>query len=68
MDGMKQKTFSDELKAAISECGLSRYEIAKRSGATEAALSRFINGKTGLTTDTIDKIAPVIGLVVKVRR
>ena len=56
------KKFSDQLRRVLGECGLSRYEIAKRSGVDEAALSRFVNGQRGLTTDTLDRLAEVLDL------
>ncbi len=61
---MKHELFSAFLRKLILTCGLSRYEIARQSGVTEASLSRFVNGRTGLTTACIDKLAPVIGLKV----
>jgi len=48
--------------------GLSRYEIAKRSGVSEATLSRFVNGQQGLSTDTLDKLANVLGLELVARQ
>ena len=62
MNSMKPKVFSENLKDLILTCGLSRWEIARRSGVSEAALSRFVNNLRGLTTDTVDRIVPVIGL------
>lgn len=62
MKPKKPQTLSDQLRRIIADCGMSRYEIAKRSGVPEAALSRFFNGKTGLTTDTLDRLAPALGL------
>jgi transcriptional regulator with XRE-family HTH domain len=62
------KTFSDQLRHILNKCGLSRYEIAKRSGVDEAALSRFVNGRRGLTTDTLDRLAEVLDLELVSRR
>lgn len=55
-------TFSELLRQAIEQSGMSRYEIAQRSGVTEGALSFFVNGHRGLTTASIDRLAPVLGL------
>lgn len=62
MKPKKIKTLSDQLRQIIADSGLSRYEISKRSGVDEAALSRFANGKRGLTTETLDRLGPVLGL------
>jgi len=56
------ETVTAAVLTAIEGCGLSRYEIAQRSGVTEATLSRFVNGLTSLTLQNLDKLAPVIGL------
>lgn len=53
---------SDQLKKAIEECGQSRYRISQETGIEEAALSRFVNGKRGLTLETVDRLADYFGL------
>jgi hypothetical protein len=39
-----------------------------RSGVDQAALSRFIAGKSSLNLDTVDKLVDVLGLEVRPRR
>jgi len=63
-----RKTVTDEIRTAIQKSHLSRYEIAKRSGVTEGSLSRFMNRKTSLSLESIEKLAPVLGLQVLVKR
>jgi transcriptional regulator with XRE-family HTH domain len=58
----KPETFCDQLRRILTESGLSRYEIAKRSGVDEAALSRFANKRRGLTTDTVDRLVEALEL------
>jgi plasmid maintenance system antidote protein VapI len=58
----KRSTVSDQLRRAIEESGLTRYEIWKRSGVDQGALSRFINNKQSLTLEMVDKLADVLGL------
>jgi len=41
---------------------MSRYELSKVSGVSQAVLSRFMASNRGMTTDTLDKLAPVLGL------
>ena len=57
---------SDQIRAAVESCGVSRYEICKQTGIQQAALSRFMGG-TGITTSTLDKLAEFLGLEVVVR-
>jgi transcriptional regulator with XRE-family HTH domain len=51
-----------QLKAAIDASGLSRYAISKRSGVTQAQLSRFMAGKRTLSLPAVEKICAVLRL------
>ncbi len=53
---------TQQLQQIILQCGMTRYELAQKSGVAEAVLSRFMAGKRGMTTDTLDRQAPVLGL------
>ncbi len=55
-------TTTEQLRRIIRTCGMSRYEISKRSGVAESVLSNFMSGGRGITTDTLDKLAPALGL------
>ena len=59
--GKKRTKMSDQIRAAVESCGVSRYEICKQTGIQQAALSRFMAG-TGITTSTLDKLAEYLGL------
>jgi SOS-response transcriptional repressor LexA len=56
------------LKEMVVRSGLSRAEISRLtrkpgdSGVTETSLSNSLNGKRGLTPETIEKLAPVLKL------
>jgi len=56
------RSLSDQLRGIIARCGLSRYEIAKRSGVDASQLHRFVNGTGRLTNDSLDKIGRVLRL------
>ncbi len=62
MAGMKP---SKQLKRIIEQSPLTPYRIAKLAGASEAALSLFLNGKRTITLDTLDTLAPVLGLSIQ---
>lgn len=55
-------TISGQLREAIERSGESRYAIAQATGVNQAALSRFVRGQSGLTSDSIDKLAAYLGL------
>ena len=59
---------SDQLRSIIDDCGLSRYEIAKRTGIDAAALSRFMSGERGLSMKALDRLGECLGLTVNMRR
>ena len=54
--------FTDELRAAIEGCGMSRYRISKLTGIDAAVLCRFVQGQSGLSMDSLDALAECIGL------
>ena len=62
MTASERKKLTATIRAAIKGSGLSRYEIAKRAGIEESTLSRFMNAKASLSLDTIELLAPVLGL------
>lgn len=59
---------SDQLRKIIERAGITRYELAKRTGVQQSALSRFMAGSVGLTLDSIDRMAPVLGLKITGKR
>jgi transcriptional regulator with XRE-family HTH domain len=65
MSGKKSKSVSDVLRQAIRESGLTHYRIAKDSGITPQMLDAFMKGDRTLRLTTLDKVAPVLGLVLR---
>lgn len=59
---MSKKAISEQLRAAIRNSEMSRYELAKRSGVGESSLSRFLSEQNSLTLDSVDAIGRVLGL------
>jgi transcriptional regulator with XRE-family HTH domain len=56
------ETVSEQLRRAIERSGMTRYEIAARTGVDQATLSRFVHRKSGLAQDSIDKLCALLGL------
>lgn len=53
---------SDQLRRAINQSGLTRAEIARKSGVPESALSRFVVSGLELRSGSIDKVCKCLGL------
>lgn len=61
---VKRPKVSAQLRQAINDCPLSRYRISKLTGISEATLSRFTNGKSGLSLRAVDRLGAVLDLEV----
>lgn len=57
--------FSDALRRAIDESGLTMYRIAKDAGLDFSTLSRFCHGERGLRLESADKLAEYFNLEVR---
>ncbi|HEX8915002.1 MAG TPA: helix-turn-helix transcriptional regulator [Humisphaera sp.] len=59
-------TISDQLRAAIAaaaaEDGVTRADIARATGVTEGALSRFVHGQRELDLSSVNKLAGFLRL------
>ena len=59
---------TDQLRQAIDDCGLTRYEIAKRTGIDESALAKFYNGHRGLSTEALNALGECLQLTIHLGR
>jgi DNA transposition AAA+ family ATPase len=55
-------SLSDELRQAIERSGVSRYSIWQQTGIDQGSLSKFMDGERGLSIESIDQIAELLGL------
>lgn len=60
----KRRTFADQLRRAIEKSGLTQYQICQETGIDKATLSRFMNGKGGLSIEAIELLFNLFGLQV----
>ena len=58
------KTLSQQLREAILESGVSRYEISKQTGVSQAALSKFVLGRRGISVKAMDAVGEFLGLAI----
>lgn len=54
--------FTDQLRSAIRESGMSLGAISQNTDIDKAVLSRFMNGKSGLSVTSIDRLFSLLGL------
>jgi len=64
MANKQTKKLTDQLRQAIDDCGLTRYEIAKRTGIDESALAKFYNGRRGLSMDALNALGECLQLTI----
>lgn len=55
-------SFTDQIRKCIDGCGMTRYEIGVATGIDHATISRFMNGKGGLSMEGLDAIARCIDM------
>ena len=63
MPKKKQRlSLSDELRQAVEQSEVSRYSIWQQTGIDQGTLSKFMAGDRGLSIESIDKLADLLGL------
>ena len=61
--GKKRTTLlADQLRQAIDDSGLTRYQIARATGIDESALAKFYNGHRGLSMDALNALGEFLEL------
>jgi len=58
----KQKSLTDQVRRAILDAPISRYELAKRLGVSQGTLGDFVHGRTGIGSELLDQVAVELGL------
>jgi transcriptional regulator with XRE-family HTH domain len=59
---------TDQLRQAVADCGLTRYEIAKQTGIDESALAKFYNGHRGLSMEALNALGEFLQLKIVLGR
>ena len=62
------KPLTGQLRDAIDDSGLSRYQIAKATGIDESALAKFYNGHRGLSMKALDALGEFLELTITLGR
>lgn len=59
---------TDQLRQAIDDSGLTRYQIAKETGIDESALAKFYNGHRGLSMEALNALGECLQLKIQLGR
>ena len=62
------KLLTDQLRQAIDDSGLTRYEIAKQTGIDESALAKFYNGHRELSMEALNALGVCLQLTIALGR
>jgi hypothetical protein len=62
------KSFSDQLRQAVSDSELTRYAISTRTGIDQGTLCRFVRGERGMSLDSVDRLMECLGLAIRPKR
>jgi transcriptional regulator with XRE-family HTH domain len=54
--------FTERLRRAIRESGMTRYALWKETGVDQGTLSKFMSGQSGLSLQSVDKLCDALGL------
>ena len=63
-----RKLLIDQIRRAVLDAGMTRYEISKQTGIDKASLSRFVHGERGLSNEAINLIGELLDLEIRVRK
>ena len=55
---------TDQLRQAIDDSGMTRYQIAKGTGIDESALAKFYNRHRGLSMDALNALGEFLQLTI----
>ena len=61
----RQDGLADQLRAAIAESGLTRAEIARRTGLSYSIVHAFVAGPRDITVGTATRLCEALGLEVR---
>lgn len=68
MKNKRPTLLTDQLRQAIDDSGLTRYQIAKATGIDESALAKFYNGHRGLSMGALNALGEFLQLRITLGR
>jgi transcriptional regulator with XRE-family HTH domain len=68
MGRTRSQLLTDQLRRAIDDSGLTRYQISKNTGIDESALAKFYNGHRGLSMEALNALGKFLQLKILLGR
>lgn len=68
MAEQRTNSFTDQIRQAIDDSGLTRYRIAKETGISESNLAQFYNGRRGLSMEALNALSEFLQLKITLGR
>jgi hypothetical protein len=62
MGKKRSSLLTDQLRQAIDDSGVTRYQIALETGIDESGLAKFYNGHRGLSMDALNALGEFLQL------
>lgn len=63
---LRMAKLTNEIRAAVKASDQTPYAIAKGAGVARSQLSRLLSGESGMTVDTIERLADYLGLQITI--
>jgi transcriptional regulator with XRE-family HTH domain len=61
-------SLADEIKAVMSEKGITAYEVDRETGLSQSMLSRFFSDKVALSLKSLNKLLDYLGYELTIRK
>jgi predicted transcriptional regulator len=62
------ETFTDQLREAIRDSGMTRYAISVQTGIAQSTLCKFLKAERGMSLDSVDRLMECLGLEIRPRQ
>jgi len=60
-----EQTFTERLRRAIRESGMTRYAISVKTGIAQSTLCKFLKRERGMSLDSVDRLMECLRLEIK---
>jgi hypothetical protein len=61
-------TLIDQIRQAVLDADMTRYQMSKLTGIDQASLSRFVHGERGLSDEALNSLGELLNLEIVVRK